>query len=134
MSSSSQWSHQNTRTVPPLTMTTEAGRMMKLQGLVIIAVMMTFLFCSEAAAGILSGRIIKEGGSSLAKSKIIVEGKETVTNEFGGYEVDLKDGERELRVVIDNTSYTSEKILIVSPRTSQNWRMNPAQKRLIKIR
>jgi hypothetical protein len=113
---------------------TEAGRMITLQGIVVFVVAMTFLVCADAAAGILSGRIIKEGGSSLAKAKIVIEGKEIVTNEFGGYEVDLRDGERELRVVIDNAPYTSEKILIVSPRTSQNWRMNSTQKRLIKIR
>jgi hypothetical protein len=113
---------------------TEAGRISTLQRIVVFVVAMTFFLTADATAGILSGRIIKEGGSSLAKTRIVVEGKEIVTNEFGGYEVDLRDGDRELKVVIDNAPYTSEKILIVSPRTSQNWRMNPAQKRLIKIR
>ena len=70
----------------------------------------------------------------MSKTKIVIEGKEIVTNEFGGYEVNLSDGERELAVVIDKAPYTSEKILIVSPGTSQNWRVDSAQKRLIKIR
>ena len=101
---------------------------------VILGMMVTFLFCGSAIAGILSGRIIKEDGGSLAKTRIVVEGKETMTNEFGGYEVELKNGERELNVVIDNVSYISEKLSIYSPMTYQNWRMDPKGKRLIKIR
>ena len=108
--------------------------MIKVQGVLSFVLMVTFLLCTTATAGILSGRIIKENGTSLAKTKIAVEGKGVVTNEFGGYEVELKDGERELNVVIDNVPYTSERILIYSPRTNQNWRMQFKEKRLIKIR
>ena len=93
-----------------------------------------FLFCQNVSAGVLAGRIIKEDSKSLAKTKISIEGKETITNEFGGYQVELPDGERLLKVIIDNVPYTSDKILIYSPKTEQNWRIDPNGKRLIKIR
>ncbi len=85
-------------------------------------------------AGMLSGRIIREDGKSLSKARIVIEGKETTTNDFGGYQVELPDGERELQATIDNVSYTSEKILIYSPKTEQNWRIDSKTRRLIKIR
>jgi hypothetical protein len=99
----------------------------------ILGVIFMFLFYGTAFAGILFGRIIKEDGRPLAKTKITIQGEETVTNEFGGYKVKLNDGEDELSVVIDNTSYTSERILIYSPETKQNWRIDPRGKKLIKI-
>lgn len=92
--------------------------MIKVQGVLGFVLMVTFLLCATATAGILSGRIIKENGTSLAKTKIAVEGKGVVTNEFGGYEVELKDGERELNVVIDNVPYTSERIFMNSLHSS----------------
>ena len=82
----------------------------------------------------LSGRIIQEDGSSLANAKIIIEGREVMTNAFGGYAVELPDGEHELNVVIEGTSYTSEGIKIYSPKTKQNWRLDREGRRLIKIR
>ena len=82
--------------------------------------------CTQATAGPLSGRIIQENGASLAKAKVVVEGKEFVTNEFGGYEVELKDGARQLNMVIDNTPYTSETIPI-PPRIRQEVETPPSQ-------
>jgi hypothetical protein len=84
--------------------------MIKPQGILGVAMVLTLCLCTHAAAGLLSGRIIQENGASLAKAKVVAEGKEFVTNEFGGYEVELKDGARQLNMVIDNTPYTSEPI------------------------
>jgi len=100
----------------------------------IIVAIILMMLCQNAFAGTLSGRIIKEDGKSLAKTKIVIEGKETTTNDFGGYQVQLSDGERELKVTIDNVNYTSEKVLIYSPKTEQNWRVDSKSKKLIKIR
>src|SRR5512139_1740482 len=100
----------------------------------ILVLIMIMILCPNAFAGTLSGRIIKEDGKSLAKTKIEIEGIETTTNDFGGYQVELPDGERELRATIDNVNYTSEKVLIYSPKTEQNWRMDSKSKKLIKIR
>jgi hypothetical protein len=108
--------------------------MNKPQGILGVAMALTLFLCTHATAGLLSGRIIQENGASLAKVKVVVEGQEFVTNDFGGYEVELKDGARQLNMVIDNTPYTSETISIFSPRTSQNWRMDVKAKKLIKIR
>jgi hypothetical protein len=55
--------------------------------------------------------------------KIKIENKEITTNAFGGYRVDLNDGNRALNVAIDSTTYTTEEIRIFSPRTKQNWRI-----------
>ena len=101
---------------------------------IVSAAVFTSLVCGPASAGILTGRIIREDGKSLSKSKVVIDGKETQTNDFGGYQVELSDGERALKVVIDNVTYASDKILIYSPRTEQNWRIDPKNKRLIKIR
>jgi hypothetical protein len=108
--------------------------MNKPQGILGVAMVLTLFLCTHATAGLLSGRIIQENGASLAKVKVVVEGQEFVTNDFGGYEVELKDGARQLNMVINNTSYTSEAISIFSPRTSQNWRMDRNAKKLLKIR
>jgi len=59
---------------------------------------------------------------------------EITTNAFGGYKVELNDGEHELQVVINEEEYTSEKTRIYSPETKQNWRIDENQKRLRKIR
>jgi len=109
----------------------KGGHEMKKMILVLIWV---FLFQSIAFAGLLFGRILKEDGKSLAKTKVIFEGIETTTNAFGGYKVELKDGERELLVVINGEEYTSEKIRIYSPETKQNWLIDKKKKRLRKIR
>ena len=101
---------------------------------IIFGISMVILFCGLALGGVLTGRIIKEDGSPLSKTKIIIEGRKVVTNEFGGYAVKLPDGEHELRIVIDGISYTSESINIYSPRTKQNWRIDHRKRRLIKIR
>ena len=107
---------------------------MRFKGSAIFAGVMLMMFCGNAFAGTLSGRMIKEDGKSLARAKIQVEGKETTTNDFGGYQVELPDGERQLSVTIDNVNYTSEKVLIYSPKTEQNWRIDSQSKKLIKIR
>ncbi len=101
---------------------------------VIFVLIVVMVLCLDAFGGTLSGRIIKEDGKSLAKTKIEIEGKEITTNDFGGYQVELPDGERELQATIDNVSYTSEKVLIYSPKTEQNWRIDSKSKKLIKIR
>ena len=100
----------------------------------ILILIWIFLFQGIASAGILFGRIIKEDGKSLAKTKVIFEGIEITTNAFGGYKVELNDGECELHVVINNEKYTSERIRIYSPETKQNWLINENEKRLRKIR
>lgn len=100
----------------------------------IYGLILVFLFSEIASAGTLFGRIIQENGRSLAKTKIIIEGEDMVTNEFGGYKVELPDGERELNVMINDIPFTSEKIKIYSPKTKQNWRIEYGQKRLIRIR
>lgn len=56
----------------------------------------------------------------MAKAKIVIEGKEMTTDEFGGYKIDLRDGQRELSRVIDSASYTSEKIKVFFPEVKQN--------------
>jgi len=101
---------------------------------IVFAAVFIGLVFGPASAGILTGRIIKEDGKSLSKSKVVIDGKETQTNDFGGYQVELSDGERSLNVVIDNITYASDKILIYSPRTEQNWRIDSKGKKLIKIR
>lgn len=100
---------------------------------VLVAVFIGLVY-NPASAGTLTGRIIKEDGKSLSKSKVVIDGKEITTNDFGGYQVELADGERELKVTIDNVTYTSDKILIYSPRIEQNWRIDSKAKKLIKIR
>ena len=100
----------------------------------ILVVIFLFLLSKVSIAGMLYGRIIQEDGRPLAKTRIVIEGKEVITNEFGGYAVDLCDGERELNVSINGTPYISEKINIYSPKTKQNWRIDHRKRRLIKIR
>jgi hypothetical protein len=107
---------------------------MKFKGSLICVAIISMVFCQNAFAGTLSGRMIKEDGKSLAKTKIVIEGKEITTNDFGGYQVELPDGERELQATIENVNYTSEKVLIYSPKTEQNWRIDSQSKKLIKIR
>src|SRR4030042_2541613 len=107
---------------------------MRFKGNAIFAVIILMMCCQTAVAGTLSGRMIKEDGKSLAKTKIVIEGQETTTNDFGGYQVQLPDGERELKATIDNVNYTSEKVLIYSPKTEQNWRIDSKSKKLIKLR
>ncbi len=107
---------------------------MKFKGSLFYVAIIFMVLCENAFAGMLSGRIIKEDGKSLAKTKIVIEGKEITTNDFGGYQVELPDGERELQATIENVNYTSEKVLIYSPKTEQNWRIDSQSKKLIKIR
>ncbi len=99
----------------------------------ILVLIWVFLFQGIASAGILFGRIIKEDGKPLAKTKVIFEGIEITTNAFGGYRIELNDGERELQIVINEEEYTSEKIRIYSPETKQNWRIDENKKKLRKI-
>jgi len=100
----------------------------------ILVLIWVFLFQGIASAGILFGRIIKEDGKPLAETKVIFEGIEITTNAFGGYKVKLNDGERELKVVINEEEYTSEEIRIYSPETKQNWRIDEKKKKLRKIK
>lgn len=100
----------------------------------ILILIWVFLFQGIASAGILFGRIIKEDGKPLAKTKVIFRAIGITTNAFGGYKVELNDGECELQVVINKEEYTSERIRIYSPETKQNWRIDENQKRLRKIR
>ena len=60
--------------------------------------------------------------------------KSIKTNEFGGYSVELPDGERELKVTINNVQYTSEMIMIFSPKTRQNWKIENQNKKLMKTK
>ena len=92
------------------------------------------LFPVILSAGVLHGRIIKEDGKSLANTKVTFEGKTITTNSFGGYSVELKDGQRKLVVIINGERYESEEIRIYSPKTKQNWRKDRKTKKLIKIR
>ena len=80
----------------------------------------------------LTGRIIGGDGKPLSKTSIIIQGIEVMTNEFGGYEVQLPDGERELNVDIQGKSFRTQKISIYSPQTKQNWRIDPTEKLLKK--
>jgi hypothetical protein len=100
----------------------------------LLGVILVILFYGIASAGMLTGRIIKEDGKSLSKTEISIKGKRIVTNEFGGYEIELPDGEQILEVKIGNESYSSDKIIIYSPKTPQNWRIDTKNKKLIKVR
>ena len=100
----------------------------------ILVLIWVFLFQGIASAGVLFGRIIKEDGKSLAKTKVIFEGIEITTNAFGGYKIELNNREHKLPIVINKKEYTSEKIRIYSPETKQNWRIDEKEKRLRKIR
>lgn len=90
--------------------------------LVMAFVIVVFLF-DVSFAGLLYGRIMKADGKPLVNVKIKIENKEISTNAFGGYRIDLRDGNRKLNVVIGSTTYTTEEIRIYSPRTKQNWRI-----------
>jgi hypothetical protein len=101
---------------------------------VILGIIIVFLFYGIASAGMLSGRIVKEDGRPLSKTEVYIQGKRIMTNEFGGYEVELPDGGQNIEVKIGNKSYLSDKIIIYSPKTRQNWRIDTKNKKLIKIR
>ena len=66
----------------------------------ILILIWVFLFQGIASAGILFGRIIKEDGKPLAKTKVIFGVIDITTNAFEDYKVELNDGKRELQVVI----------------------------------
>ena len=87
----------------------------------------------SAEAGTLTGRIIRDNGASLSGSSLTIQGVAVTTNQFGGYEVQLPDGEYELTVTVDGQPYRTDPIRIYSPQTKQNWRLNPNAKRLEKI-
>lgn len=97
-----------------------------------------FIFLSftmaVAYAGDMSGRIIKDDGSPLASADISVDNGNFKTNEFGGYRVNLQDGERELKIKIGEVSYTSEIIKIYSPEVKQNWKVDSKNRKFIKVR
>jgi|GEM_PF-2988302 len=84
-------------------------------------------------AGMLEGRIIRADGSSLSNKAIVIQGNEIRTNQFGGYEVNLPDGDQQLSVSIDGQTYAAEGVRIYSPRTRQNWRLDQGKKLLRKI-
>ncbi len=90
---------------------------------VVVAFVIAVLLFDVSYAGLLYGRIMKADGKPLANEKIKIENKETKTNAFGGYRIELKDGTRELSVIIDSTTYTTKEIRVFSPRTKQNWRV-----------
>ncbi len=82
----------------------------------ILVLILVFLFQGIASAGILFGRIIKEDGKSLAKTKVIFGVIRITTNAFGDYKVELNDGELELQVVIklikeDGTPLAKTKVI-----------------------
>jgi len=91
-----------------------------------------FLLADQGWAGMLTGRIIGGDGKPLSKTSIIIQGIEVMTNEFGGYEVQLPDGESELNVDIQGKSFRTQKISIYSPQTKQNWRIDSNEKLLKK--
>lgn len=99
----------------------------------LLGAILVFLFYGIASAGMLSGRIVKEDGRPLSKTEIDIQGNRIMTNEFGGYEVKLQDGEQFLKVKIGNEPYSSDKIIIYSPKTQQNWRIDTKNKKLIKV-
>jgi hypothetical protein len=102
---------------------------------IILGLVLVILFSGTAQAGTLFGRIINDNGKPLAKVGIIFCDKDTVmTNEFGGYRIELPDGERELKVKIKGISYVSDRIKIFSPTTKQNWKLQTKEKRLTKIK
>lgn len=84
-------------------------------------------------AGTLTGRIIRDNGASLSGGNLTFQGVAVTTNQFGGYAVQLPDGEYELTVTVDGQPYRTDPIRIYSPQTKQNWRLNPSAKRLEKI-
>jgi hypothetical protein len=101
------------------------------------------LLCEAALPGVLYGRIIKEDGRALARTRIAVETDTVTTNGFGGYEVRLADSTRTLtfRIMESDTvwnAYTTDPIRIYSPKTKQNWRMSRDRQsgdlRLIKVK
>lgn len=93
---------------------------------------MCFFLAGPGWAGMLTGRIIGEDGKPLSKARITIQGNEVMTNEFGGYEVKLPDGESELNVDIHGKTFRTPKITIYSPQIKQNWRIDPAQNLLRK--
>jgi hypothetical protein len=100
---------------------------------------LVILFSGIVMAGALFGRILQENGKPLAKTVITIEDEKSFkksikTNEFGGYSVELPDGERELKVTINNVQYTSEMIMIFSPKTRQNWKIENQNKKLMKTK
>ncbi len=117
----------------------------------ILVLIFVFLFQGIGSAGILSGIIKKEDGKLLTKTKVIFERKEITTNAegeeittiaerkeiktnaFGGYKVELQDGEHELQVVNNEEEYTLETIINYSPETKQNWRIDENERKLRKI-
>ncbi len=82
----------------------------------------------KTLGGALSGRIIKEGGAPLSKTSINIEGRDIVTNEFGGYAVILPPGTGQLTIKIGEKEYKIEKITIFSPETTQNWMLDSSGK------
>jgi hypothetical protein len=111
---------------------TSTGKEQKMKK-AIMGLLPAFLFYGIAEAGMLSGRIIQENGGSLANTEITIQGRNVMTNAFGGYAVELPDGTHELNMVIHGASCASDSITIYSPRTKQNWRLNRNEGRLIKI-
>jgi hypothetical protein len=89
-----------------------------------------------AFAGTLTGRIIDEKGNSLANTEIeiVKEGIKFRTNAFGAYSVNIKDGRRQLEIKIGKEIYLSDEIIIYSPTTEQNWRIDSKNKKLVRIR
>lgn len=78
--------------------------------------------------GTLSGRIIREDGSPLFKTEMHIEDKKIMTNESGGYTVELPTGTKKLTVKSGDKEYRSEDIMIYSPGTVQNWKIDKAGK------
>ncbi len=112
---------------------------MKLRVKGMLVLISAFLFLNVSAyAGELNGVIIKEDGNPLGDAELNVEDKGVTisikTNTFGGYKIKLKDGEKELKFKIGDTVYISEKINVYSPAVKQNWKIDPRNRRLIKIR
>lgn len=105
-----------------------------LKNTVLVGGIMTMVaLAGSTEAGTLTGRIIRDNGESLSASNLTIQGIGVTTNQFGGYEVQLPDGEYELTVTVDGQPYRTDPIRIYSPQTKQNWRLNPTAKRLEKI-
>ena len=101
---------------------------------VILGVMVIFQIFGIASAATLYGIILQENGRPLVNADLVVKGKVIRTNAFGGYRVDLNEGVHELSVTIKGASYMLGPVMIYSPETKQNWRIDPDSQRLIKIR
>lgn len=124
------WNAHEGVAIPVLIFTSEG---LAIMNKIVLTVCMTLALAASLEAGTLTGRILRENGTSLSATTITIQGIEVTTNQFGGYEVNLPDGSQELVVMVEGKTYRTDTLRIYSPQTKQNWRLNPASQRLEKI-